>query len=233
MTPVLFVGHPLGSSTGLLAAFEWAGEPYRVVRVKMPDEMLTDGYRRLNARRETPVLIRETGEVLTQTLAIASWLEQRDRARRIGFEPGTARWYRAHELMAFINTNFTAAFASLWVALEVTTLTERQREVLRDYGLASVARRHQQLEEMMGDSPFLGGDAPMLPDAILAGVARWGEFHGAVAPDAYPKLRAWKERMANDRGFQTAVALEEGRPDHGSQSLKAMIPLDDVLRSLG
>jgi glutathione S-transferase len=53
MEPILVYGHPLGSSLGLVAAFEWLGRPYRLARVKMPDDMLNDRYARLNGRQET------------------------------------------------------------------------------------------------------------------------------------------------------------------------------------
>lgn len=86
-TPILLTGYPLGSSLGLVAAFEWLGQPYRLARVEMPAEMTTEEYGRVNGRRETPVLIREDGSVLTETLAIARWIEHRDHARRVSFAP--------------------------------------------------------------------------------------------------------------------------------------------------
>jgi len=45
MEPILLAGYPLGSSLGLVAAFEWLGQPYRVARVEMPADMLTDAMR--------------------------------------------------------------------------------------------------------------------------------------------------------------------------------------------
>ncbi len=89
MSPILLTGYPQGSSLGLVAALEWLGEPYRLARVEMPAQMQTDAYGRVNGRRETPVLIRDDGGVLTETLAIARWIEQRDHARRVSFAPGS------------------------------------------------------------------------------------------------------------------------------------------------
>ena len=53
MEPILVYGFPLGSSMGLVAAFEWAGRPYRLSRVDMLADMTSDAYGRLNGRRET------------------------------------------------------------------------------------------------------------------------------------------------------------------------------------
>ena len=87
MEPILVYGFPLGSSMGLVAALEWLGQPYRLSRVDMLADMNSDAYGRLNGRRETPVLITDDGRVLTETLAIAGWLEARDVERRISFDP--------------------------------------------------------------------------------------------------------------------------------------------------
>lgn len=111
MEPILIYGHPLGSSMGLIAAFEWLGAPYRLVRVKMPDDMLADNYRRLNGRQETPALMLGGNRVVTETMAIALWLEARDEARRISFAPGSPEADRLHQTMAFLNTGFTGAFS--------------------------------------------------------------------------------------------------------------------------
>ncbi|WYX50925.1 hypothetical protein WJ977_30375 [Achromobacter xylosoxidans] len=36
--PILAAGFPLGSSAGLVTAFEWLGQPYRITRVDMLGE---------------------------------------------------------------------------------------------------------------------------------------------------------------------------------------------------
>ncbi|WP_368389288.1 glutathione S-transferase N-terminal domain-containing protein [Mesorhizobium sp. LMG 17147] len=72
---------------GLVAAFERLGQPYRLCRVDMLTEMKNDAYASINGRQETPVLITEESRVLTETMAIAAWLEARDTQRRISFDP--------------------------------------------------------------------------------------------------------------------------------------------------
>src|SRR6185295_11310950 len=89
MEPILLYGFPQGSSAGLIAAFEWLGEPYRLCRVDMLRDIKTDEYAHVNGRRETPVLITDGGRPLTETIAIALWLEARDIARRVSFPIGT------------------------------------------------------------------------------------------------------------------------------------------------
>lgn len=61
MEPILIYGYPAGSSMGLVAAFEWLREPYRLCRVDMLGEMRDPSYKRLNPRVETPVLVTDRG----------------------------------------------------------------------------------------------------------------------------------------------------------------------------
>lgn len=229
MDPILFVGHPLGSSLGLVCAFEWLGMPYRVARVAMPDDMTGEAYGRINGRRETPVLIREDGSVLTETMAIALWLEGQDRDFRISFPAGSAQAHRMHQLMGFLNSSFTGAFSPLWAALEMPQATEAHREILRSFGREGVARRHAQLEAMVGDGSYLVGDRPTLADALLAGVGRWVEFHQAVDSTRYPKLQALKRRLAADPAVRFARGLEEGAIGDGSGAMRGLVPLAEAL----
>ena len=135
MEPILLYGFPPGSSMGLVAALEWLGKPYRLARVDMLGEMREPSYARLNARHETPVLVTDDGRVLTETMAIAAWLEARDTDRRISFDPRSPEADRMHQLMAFVDTGFTGAFTPLWVALEMAEPDPAHQEALRRFGV--------------------------------------------------------------------------------------------------
>ncbi|WAX94364.1 glutathione S-transferase family protein [Aminobacter sp. NyZ550] len=229
--PIFTSGFPLGSSAGLVTAFEWLGQPYRLTRVDMLGEMRTEAYKRFNGRVETPVLVTDDGRVLTETMAIALWLEARDTERRISFEPGTPEADRMHQMIAFLNTAFTGAFGPLWVALEAEHATEAERETLRKFGRDFVTTRHAQLEAMIGDSAYLLGDKPTLADAVFSGVARWVEFHEAVDPADYPRILALRNRLEADPAFRFAVAIEDGDVTaKGSGAMKGLVPLAQVLR---
>jgi glutathione S-transferase len=229
MEPILVYGHPLGSSMGLVAAFEWLGQPYRLARVRMPDDMLGEGYKRLNGRQETPVLVTEGRRVITETMAIALWLEARDAERRVSFAPATAESDRLHQFMAFLNTGFTGAFSPYWVALEAAEPDPPYHAALRRFGREQVGDRHRRLEAMMGDTPYLLGDRPTLADAVFVGVARWAEFHEAIDPAGYPRIAALKARLAADPAVRFAAAIEEGLATAGSGAMKGQVPLDELV----
>lgn len=232
MEPILLYGHPLGSSMGLVAALEWLGRPYRLSRVRMPEDMLTDNYARFNGRQETPVLITEDRRVVTETMAIALWLEARDTERRISFAPDSADADRLHQAMGFLNTGFTAAFSACWVALEMAAPDAAYQAALRRFGRAQVNNRHRKLETMMSDTPYLVGDRPTLADAIFVGVARWADFHQAIDRADYPRIEALRQRLDADPAVRFATAIENGEMPAGAGAFSGHVALEEVSRLL-
>ncbi|PZU75523.1 MAG: glutathione S-transferase [Rhizobium sp.] len=233
MEPILLYGFPAGSSMGLVAALEWLGKPYRLCRVDMLGEMRQAPYKRINRRVETPVLITDRGEILTETMAIAAWLETRDTERRISFDLHSREAELMHQFMAFINTGFTGAFTPLWVALEMEPPNPALQSALRQYGTDAVIRRHDLLEEMIGVTPFAIGDRPSLADGILVGVARWLEIHDVADPGRWPKLAALRRRLESDPAVVYASGLERGEPAKGNGSCRGHVDLATLVEQFG
>jgi glutathione S-transferase len=233
MEPILLYGYPSGTSMGLVAALEWRGLPYKLCRVDMLGEMRKPGYARLNARHETPVLITDDGRPLSENMAIAAWVEARDPERRISFDPLTPEADRMHQLMAFLNTGFTAAFTPLWAALEMEDPEPDYLAALRRFGRDAVIERHDKLEQMVGEGPYLVGDRPTLADALLAGVARWLEYHEVADISRWPRLHAIRRRVEAHPAVLYATALEEGRDEQGSGACHGHLALQDVIDQFG
>lgn len=218
---------------GLVAALEWLGKPYRLCRVDMLGEMRQAPYKRINRRVETPVLITDRGEILTETMAIAAWLETRDTERRISFDLYSREAELMHQFMAFINTGFTGAFTALWVALEMEPPNPALQSALRQYGTDAVIRRHDLLEEMIGVTPFAIGHRPSLADGILVGVARWLEIHDVADPGRWPKLAALRRRLEADPAVVYASGLERGEPAKGNGSCRGHVDLATLVERFG
>jgi glutathione S-transferase len=227
--PILVYGFPAGSSMGLVAAFEWWGKPYRLTRVDMLGEMRELSYAAINARHETPALITDRKHALTETMAIAAWIEARDDERRVSFDPKSAEADRMRQLLAFVNTGFTGAFSPLWAALEMNPPDPALQDALRKYGRESVIERHNKLEAMMGDGPFLVGDKPSLADGVLIGVARWLDFHEVADAARWPRLHAWRRRVDALPAVQFALALEKGKPAESAAGFQGHVELREVL----
>lgn len=233
MDPILIYGFPAGSSMGLVAALEWLGSPYRLCRVDMFGEMRDPSYKRINPRVETPALITEQGSVLTETMAIAAWLEARDTERRISFDPLSHEADRMHQLMAFINTGFTGAFGPLWAAMEMQPPNPTMQTALQKWGSEGVIERHDRLEEMIGNTRFLIGDHPTLADGILIGVARWLDFHQVADKSRWPKLAALRARIEAEPAVIYATALENGEMQPGNEACRGHVELTELIHRFG
>ncbi|SSW65806.1 glutathione S-transferase family protein [Achromobacter agilis] len=233
MEPILIYGFPLGSSMGLVAALEWLGKPYRLCRVDMLGEMRLPSYARLNARHETPAFVGEHGMAFSETMAIARWIENRDTERRVSFDPLSPESDRMHQFIAFLNTGFTAAYTPHWVALEMDPPDPAMQKMLREWGAQRIIERHDKLEAMLGDTPFVVGNHPTLADAVLIGVARWLDFHGVADPTRWPRLAALRQRLENDPAVKYATALETGESPSGSGLCKGHVPLDELISAYG
>ncbi len=233
MEPILIYGFPSGSSMGLVAALEWMGRPYRLCRVDMFGEMRDPSYKRVNPRVETPALITDQGDVITETMAIAAWLEARDTERKISFDPLSRETDRMHQLMAFINTGFTGVFGPLWAAMEMQPPNPAMQLALQQWGSEGVIERHDRLEEMIADTRFLIADHPTLADGVLIGVARWLDFHQVADKARWPKLAALRGRIEADPAVIYATSLENGEISSGNGACRGHVDLTELTNRFG
>ena len=94
--------------------------------------------------------------------------------------------------------------------------------------------RHDKLEAMIGDTPFLVGDRPTLADGVLIGVARWLEFHEVAEVERWPRLAALR---AADRGRPGDASMrwrsKMARRPAGSGACVGHVPLAEVIERFG
>jgi glutathione S-transferase len=166
-------------------------------------------------------------------MAIAAWFEARDTKRRISFDPLSRDTDRMHQLMAFVNTGFTGAFAPLWAAMEMEVSKPAMQSALREWGRGAVIARHDRLEDMIEESVFLIGDRPTLADALLIGVARWLDFHAVAEKSRWPKLAALRQRLEADPAVIYATNLERGETSEGTGACVGHIALPEVIERFG
>jgi glutathione S-transferase len=222
-------GVPSGCSFGSIVALEWLGEPYRLCRIEMPDGVQSDAYRRINPVGETPTLVTATGEPISESMAILNHLGARGIGKGLSFAQGTLGFDRLNQVLAFLNTSFFAAFGPLWYALE-HGIEGSDKDVLRAYGAAKVAKAHADLERMLGDKEWLLGDRRTLADAYFIGIARWTKYHDVVDRRDYPGLQRLFEKLEVDPAVRFAHAIERGETAVSGGGFLGEVTLDDVLR---
>jgi glutathione S-transferase len=229
MVQTLMYGVPSGCSFGSIVALEWLGEPYRLCRIEMPDGVQSDAYRRINPVGETPTLVTATGEPISESMAILNHLGARGIGKGLSFAQGTPEFDRLNQVLAFLNTSFFAAFGPLWYVLE-HGIEGSDKDVLRAYGAAKVAKAHADLERMLGDKEWLLGDRRTLADAYFIGIARWTKYHDVVDRSDYPGLQRLFEMLEADPAVRLAHAVERGETAVSGGGFLGEVTLDDVLR---
>lgn len=228
MVQTLMYGVPSGCSFGSIVALEWLGEPYRLCRIEMPEGVQTDAFHRINPVGETPTLVTATGERISESMAVLNHLGARGIGKGLSYAQGTPGFDRLNQVLAFLNTSFFAAFGPLWYALE-HGFEGSDKDALRAYGAAKVAKAHADLERMLGDKDWLLGDRPTLADAYFAGIARWTKYHDVVDRRDYPGLQRLFERLEADPAVGFAHAIERGEPAISVGSFMGEVSLGEVL----
>ncbi|WP_426756747.1 glutathione S-transferase family protein [Myxococcus sp. Y35] len=230
--PTLFYGVPSGCSFGSIVALEWLGQPYRLCRIVMPEEVTTETYRRINPVEETPTLMTDKGALISESMAILNHLGARGVDKGLGFAQGTPGFDRLNQMLGYLNTTFFSAFGSLWYAIEHDSMPEAEKQVLRAYGARRVITAHQKLETLLDNKPWLLGEQRTLADAYFIGIARWTQYHDVLNRRDYPGLQALFERLEADPAVQFAHAIEKGETPRGSGAFQGHVRLEDVLQRL-
>lgn len=229
MQPILFYGVPQGCSFGSIVALEWLGQPYELCRIEMLEQPWDRLYGRVNPLYQTPSLLLENGETLSESLAILLHLAARVAGTPLGPLQGSREFDRLNQMLSYLVTDFFSAFNPLWVAYEKAELNDDQCAVLRDVGHEKVADACNYLNQLLSDRQWLIGDQRSLADAYLAGVARWVEYHQLFDLHSdYPHLARHLGTLAADHGVIFATAIEQGGEASGNGSCKGHVSLDEL-----
>lgn len=232
MEPVLFYGVPAGCSFGSIVALEWLGMPYRLSRVEMMAHPWDPLYAKINPQFQTPALLLESGQTLTESLAILKHLAARNPSAKLGFPAGSLEDDRLNEMLAYLNTDFFSAFNPLWVAYEMEGLDDAQKALLRTIGREGVVKGCAYLDGLLVEREWLlSGDQRSIADAYLSGIGRWIQYHQLFdLEQEYPHLARHLQKLANDPAAIFAKAIEQGDEPAGNGHFKGHIALD-TLRS--
>jgi glutathione S-transferase len=146
-----------------------------------------------------PVLVTDEGPI-PDSVAQMTFLA--DRAGRFTHPAGTHARARQDALTNTINETFDAL---LWALAKHAFVLPEDRRVpaVRDSLHWQFARNAETLERMLGDGPFLMGDAPLIPDFLLAHCCAWAAGQTLDLP---PGLRAHMTAMRARPAFRRALA---------------------------
>lgn len=197
------------------AALTLIGAPYRLVDLGSWKEAASAEMERVNPMRQVPALVLSSGELMTESAAILTWLA--DSHPQAGLAPALDSPMRPRFLrwMSFISAQVYALF---WIRDVPSRLAAdpAHEAVIRE----RTGQRIADCWRLMGTqvSPtgrFMLGEEVSVLDVYLAVVSRWGPrrkgFYAAApnlagvvrAVDAEPRLAAlWAERFPFGEGWE-------------------------------
>ncbi|WP_430469402.1 glutathione S-transferase N-terminal domain-containing protein [Thalassospira lucentensis] len=231
MERVLFYGVPAGCSFGSIVALEWLGKPYHLSRVEMMEHPWNPLYAKINPQFQTPALLLESGETLTESMAILKHIAARNASANVS----STQDDRLTEMLAYLNTDFFSAFNPLWVAYEMEDLDDAQKALLRTIGHKGVVKGCTYLNDLLADREWLlGGGQRSIADAYLSGIGRWIQYHQLFdLEQEYPHLACYLQKLANDPAAIFAKAIEKGEEPAGSGAFMGHVTLDALRSRLG
>jgi glutathione S-transferase len=228
MDPILFYGVPEGCSFGSIVALEWSGRRYRLCRIEMPGVVSGSDFKRLNPIGETPALMTEAGETISESVAILHHIAARSPSP---LAPLSREFDQVTQSLGFLNTTFFSAFSPLWYIVEHEP-NAAEREVFTVYGTAKVRQAHEHLERMLADRDWLAGSKRSVADAYFAGIARWADFHRVADRRDYPRVSRLYERLQEDPAVRFVHAIEHEEPAASSGGFAGHVTLPEALALL-
>ncbi|MBN9526844.1 MAG: glutathione transferase GstA [Alphaproteobacteria bacterium] len=177
-------------------ALHEAGLAFEHVKVDLRSHTTADGddYYEINPKGYVPALVLDDDEILTENIAILTWIA--DKLPSLAPEGPLGR-YRLLEMLAFISTEIHKQFKPLFRP----DSTEEARAAARE----TVARRLAYLAGNLEDD-FLFGDNFTTADAYLFVMLLWSGRMGITIPEA---LAAYVER-ARERPSVRLALQDEG-----------------------
>jgi glutathione S-transferase len=179
-----------------------AGQKFDAYEVDRATKKAADGkdYLSINPKGYVPALVLDNGEVLTENIAVLSYIASLDKSGKLAPAPGTWAFYRLLEWLGFINSEVHKTMGALFKPNTSEDVKAAAREL--------VVKRYEHIEKLLGDTLFLTGGHFTVADAYLYVTLSWRERVN-VNISHLPKLTAYYERCRARPSVQQA-RKEEG-----------------------
>lgn len=176
-------------------ALHEAGLDFERVKVDLKTKTTETGedYRAINPKGYVPALVLDDGQVLTENIAILSWIA--DQAPSLAPQ-GVLGRYRLLETLAFISTELHKGFKPFFSP----DPDEGQKAKARE----TIAQRLSLLSDRVGEGYLFGGEAGVA-DAYLYVMLRWSKLNRVSIP---APLTAFADRMETRPAVKLALQHE-------------------------
>lgn len=183
------------------------GLEFELERVDLATKRTASGadFKAVNPKGYVPALALESGDVLTEGVAIVQYLADRFAPGRLAPAAGTVERARLQSYLNYTASELHKAFAPLFDPIA--------SPVVRQAASAQVARHFDHLEGDLSDGrDYLLGTAFSVADAYLFVVSSWAGLHG-IELSRWPRLAGLVARVAERPSAREARAAETALSD--------------------
>ncbi|HEU4779546.1 MAG TPA: glutathione transferase GstA [Steroidobacteraceae bacterium] len=178
-----------------------AGLPVELKRADTKTKKLEDGsdYFAINSKGAVPALKLDSGQILTEGVAIMQYLADQKPESNLAPKNGTIERYRVQEWLNYITSEVHKSFSPLW--------TPSNDQAVKDYALTNLKKKFDWLNTQLAGKKYLMGDSFTVADAYLFTVVNWTTPLGIdLAP--WAALKEFQARVAARPHVQEAMAAE-------------------------
>jgi glutathione S-transferase len=181
-------------------ALREAGVPFDLAIVDLKSKRADDGtsFTDLNPKGYVPALRLDSGQVLTENVAVLLYIADRHPAAHLT-PSDTMERYRLIEWLCFINSELHKAFSPLF--------SPSAPEPMRQYAQALILRRLDYLQGVIGDVGFVIGGRFTIADAYLFTVLSWCAEVG-IDLERWPRLLRYEDRLRTRPAVLSALKAE-------------------------
>ncbi len=217
---------PGACSLAEVILLQWLEEPHRLCRVTR-DERKGPIYREVvNELGQVPALEHD-GEILTENAAILLFLADRQPDSGLVPEPRTPDRYRVYRWLSWLDSGFHAAHSPMF-APQRFLADESQHAAIRARALENMADQVAILDRHLEGREHVLLDRKNLLDGYVFTMARWSEDKLDHAT-RFPNVKHFLDRMREDDGVKTALAIEAGEVTEGG-ALQGHVPFAEFVR---
>jgi glutathione S-transferase len=147
-----------------------------------------------------PALLLDDGTLLTENVAVLSYIAGLDASRKLAPAPGTLGFFKVLEWLGYVNSEVHKNLSPLFRPNTPEEMKTQLREL--------VGQRYAFLEKSLGSNPYLTGENFTVADAYLYVTLSWRERVN-VSITHLPTLTAFYERV------RARPAVQQARKDEG------------------
>ena len=165
-----------------------AGIHFEAVEVDHKTHRTRDGValNTINSKDYVPTLRLNNGEILTENVAVLSYIGDLNPGAKLAPPAGSFERFRLLEFLAYIASEIHKNFGPLFDL--------KGNEDVKRFARANLKKRLPWLEQALGSKPFLMGTQFCVADAYLYVVLSWSS-HVGMDLTQWPALKAHNERI--------------------------------------